>query len=348
MLSEDPLARHSERRIQKPLMTKPDLIFQPVEIKQIQYEDRTFSMRSKAFSSPMLVKSIRRHGVLTPLTLQTTGEGLYRIICGFRRYRIARNLAIMTIPARIVRDIESRELFEMAIAENVCGKPLSDLEKGTIVAKLCENFGVSQEEIVRDYLEVLGIRPDRFHCSRYLAISKLSEELRDRLDLISINTALALARWSSKERSVYMQVLECFRTTRSQQRALLKVLDDLRERVSRESGHKFNLEKLWESSGCADLVESKKSNPGLLIEEILARLQKLNRPELEAMQETYQREIAGLNIPSGVNFHPPNFFEGEKIDVRFSMTGAVQLEGIARELLRISRQPGLRSIFELL
>ena len=329
-------------------MNEPDLIFQPVETKKIQYEDRTFAMRSNSSSSPILLKSIRRYGVLVPLTLQTTGEGLYRIICGFRRYRVARDLAIRTIPARVIGNVESRELFEMAIAENVCGKPLSDFEKATAVAKLCENFGVSQEELVRDYLELLGIRPDRFHCSRYLAISKLSEELRDRLDLISIYTALALARWSSNERAIYMQVLEYFRTTRSQQRELLKVLDDLRERLSREEGHKCTVEKLWKSSGCADLVENKKSNPGLLVEEILKRLQKLNRPELEAMRGAYQREVEGLNIPSGVNFYPPEFFEGGEIDVRFSMTGAAQLEGIARELLRISRQPGLRSIFELL
>ena len=329
-------------------MNEPDLIFQPVETKKIQYEDRTFAMRSNSSSSPILLKSIRRYGVLVPLTLQTTGEGLYRIICGFLRYRVARDLAIRTIPARVIGNVESRELFEMAMAENVCGEPLSDFEKATVLAKLCENFGVSQEELVRDYLELLGIRPDRFHCSRYLAISKLSAELRDRLDLISINTALALARWASNDRAIYMEVLEYFLTTRSQQRELLKVLDDLRERLSRESGHKFDLEKLWESSGCAGLVESKKSNPGLLVEEILTRLQKLNRPELEAMRRTYQREVAGVNIPSGVNFYPPDFFEGGEIDVRFSMTGAAQLEEIARELLRVSRQPGLRSIFELL
>jgi ParB/RepB/Spo0J family partition protein len=329
-------------------MTKLDLVFQRVEIKKIEHKDRTFSMRSNASSSPVLVKSICRHGVLAPLTLQSTGEDGYRIVCGFRRYRVARDLAIREIPARIVGDINPRELFEMAIGENMWGETLSDFEKGTVVAKLCKHFGVSQEEIVRDYLGLLGIRQDRFHCSRYLAIARLPEELRDRLDLISINIALALARWPSKERFVYMQVLECFRTTRSQQRELLQVLDDLRERSSRELGHEWNLEKLWKSSGCADLVESQKSNSSLLVEEILTRLQKLNRPELEAMRKNYQREVAGLKVPSGVNFHPPNFFEGDKIDVRFSMTGSAQLESIARELLRISRQPGLRSIFELL
>ena len=109
-------------------MNEPDLIFQPVETKKIQYEDRTFAMRSNSSSSPILLKSIRRYGVLVPLTLQTTGEGLYRIICGFRRYRVARDLAIRTIPARVIGNVESRELFEMAMDENVCCEPLSDIE----------------------------------------------------------------------------------------------------------------------------------------------------------------------------------------------------------------------------
>jgi len=52
----------------------------------------------------MLVASIRKHGVLQPITLAASGQGAFKIVAGERRFRAARACGLATIPARIMTE----------------------------------------------------------------------------------------------------------------------------------------------------------------------------------------------------------------------------------------------------
>ena len=329
-------------------MSKLNPAFQWVGITSIQHRDRTFAVRSSPSPSPALLKSIRRYGVISPLTLQQVEDDGYRIICGFRRCRAARDLGLTALPARVLAKAEPRDLFETSLTENLWSEPLSDFEKGTVIARLYEEFGVSQEEIIADYLELLGIKQDPFHFSQYRSVSRLPGELRERLAEIPVATALALARWTSSDRSIYLDVLDRLRPTHSHQKELLQLLGDLRERSRRQPEAASSLGEMWKSAGCPAVLENQELNRSTAIEAILAGLRRLCRPELDRMNWEYHKQIDGLNVPGGVNLCPPRFFEGDKIDVHFSLTSAAQLETVARQLLRMARQPELHNIFELL
>ena len=64
-----------------------------------------------------LIESIKRHGVITPLTLAPDGDGRFTIIAGERRYRAARQAKLKEVPAQ-VREADG-EALALAVAENV-------------------------------------------------------------------------------------------------------------------------------------------------------------------------------------------------------------------------------------
>src|SRR5689334_18297764 len=86
-----------------------------------------------------LVASVKRHGIITPLTLSQDGEGRYAIIAGERRYRAAKAAKLREVPAQ-VREVEG-EALTLAVAENVIRADLSPLEEARAYRRLVDEHG---------------------------------------------------------------------------------------------------------------------------------------------------------------------------------------------------------------
>ena len=87
-----------------------------------------FNPRSEFADEQMaeLVESVKRHGIITPLTLAPDGEG-FTIIAGERRYRAAKQAKLKEVPAQ-VRD-EDGDALILAVAENVIRADLTPVEE---------------------------------------------------------------------------------------------------------------------------------------------------------------------------------------------------------------------------
>jgi len=65
-----------------------------------------------------LADSIKATGVLQPVLLRRALDGGYQLVAGERRLRAAQYAGLEMIPA-IVREVDDREMLELAIVENV-------------------------------------------------------------------------------------------------------------------------------------------------------------------------------------------------------------------------------------
>src|SRR5436190_19453131 len=74
-----------------------------------------------------LIESVKRHGIISPLTLSRDGDGRYAIIAGERRYRAAKAAQLREVPAQ-VREADG-DAVALAAAENVTRADLSPLEE---------------------------------------------------------------------------------------------------------------------------------------------------------------------------------------------------------------------------
>ena len=98
-----------------------------------------------------LADSIRRYGILQPLTVRKTDDNecyAYELIAGERRLRAARLLGYFTVPCIII-EADERLSAEMAIIENLLREDLNMFEQAYGFRQLIDNYGMTQEEVAR-------------------------------------------------------------------------------------------------------------------------------------------------------------------------------------------------------
>ena len=90
-----------------------------------------------------LSESIKRHGLLQPIIVIEKADG-YMLLAGERRLR-ASKLAGFTKIKAIVADIESKNLRELALIENIQREDLNPVELAIAYKELIEEYKITQE-----------------------------------------------------------------------------------------------------------------------------------------------------------------------------------------------------------
>ena len=94
-----------------------------------------------------LSDSIRRHGLLQPLSVRRSGSG-YELIAGERRLRAAQMAGLSVIPC-IIMQMDDRESGMAAMVENLQRQDLDFIEEAQGIANLMSLYSMSQEQIAR-------------------------------------------------------------------------------------------------------------------------------------------------------------------------------------------------------
>jgi ParB family chromosome partitioning protein len=95
-----------------------------------------------------LTESVKEHGILQPILVRRLGVDRYELIAGERRFRAAQGASLSAVPA-IVRDLDDRQMLEVALIENVQREDISALDAAAAYQRLAEEFGLTQEEIAQ-------------------------------------------------------------------------------------------------------------------------------------------------------------------------------------------------------
>ncbi len=94
-----------------------------------------------------LADSIRRHGILQPLSVRRVGSG-YELIAGERRLRAGQMAGLTEIPC-IVMSMDDQESSMAALVENLQRQDLDFIEEAKGIALLMDSFSMSQEQASR-------------------------------------------------------------------------------------------------------------------------------------------------------------------------------------------------------
>ena len=94
-----------------------------------------------------LAISIRMNGILQPITVRETDKG-YELVSGERRLRASRLAGMVTIPC-IVVDVTDLKSAVFSLIENLQRQNLGYFEEALAIARLMQEFGLSQEDAAR-------------------------------------------------------------------------------------------------------------------------------------------------------------------------------------------------------
>lgn len=92
-----------------------------------------------------LSESIKKNGILQPLTVRKLENGTYELIAGERRLRASKLAGINQVPC-IVITADERQSAILALIENLQRQDLNLFEEASAIQQLIDDWGVTQEE----------------------------------------------------------------------------------------------------------------------------------------------------------------------------------------------------------
>ena len=94
-----------------------------------------------------LIASVTEKGIIEPLVVRQRGAR-YQIIAGERRYHAAVQAGLQELPV-VIRDVDDREMLELALVENIQRKDLTPFEESEAMQSLAQRCGYTHEDLAK-------------------------------------------------------------------------------------------------------------------------------------------------------------------------------------------------------
>jgi ParB family chromosome partitioning protein len=118
-----------------------------------------------------LAASIRKLGIVQPLTVRESAGGRYQLIAGERRLRAARLAGLTHVPA-YVRTADDQAMLELALVENIQREDLDAVEVAISFQRLIEECRLTQEQLSE------RVGKQRSTVANYLRLLRLPAEIQ--------------------------------------------------------------------------------------------------------------------------------------------------------------------------
>ena len=218
-----------------------------------------------------LAESIRRHGILQPLSVRRTATG-YQLIAGERRLRAGVQAGLTEVPCLLMR-LDNQESGAISLVENLQRQDLSYIETAQGIQTLMARYAMSQEQVAR----LLG---------------KSQSSIANKLRLLQ------------HSRPVLEQLRQTGLTERHA-RALLKLRDDVQKLqaisvIARQGMTVAKAEQYIESLLAQKQAKAPKANVGAFLNNLnqsLARIQLSGIPAVSERRETDSQIVLTITIP---------------------------------------------------
>ena len=127
-----------------------------------------------------LMASISEKGIIEPLVVRQKGER-FQIVAGERRYQAAVQVGLMELPV-VIRDVDDREMLEIALVENLQRKDLTAFEEAEALHSLVQRYGHTHEDLAR------RLGKSRTAITESLSLTKMPDEVRNLCRLADISS----------------------------------------------------------------------------------------------------------------------------------------------------------------
>jgi len=152
-----------------------------------------------------LADSIKKQGVIQPITIRKLDDEQYQLISGERRLKASKIAGLIDIPAYI-KDATDKEMLEMALVENIQREDLNAIEIASSYQRLMDECGLTQELLSE------RVSKNRTTVANYLRLLKLPKEIQKGVieNKISMGHARALINIPSTDTqlSVFKTIID--------------------------------------------------------------------------------------------------------------------------------------------
>tara|TARA_B100000902_G_scaffold31410_1_gene37616 strand:+ start:3253 stop:4116 length:864 start_codon:yes stop_codon:yes gene_type:complete len=144
-----------------------------------------------------LTDSIKEYGLIQPITVRKINNLEYELISGERRLQASKLAGLTQIPV-FIKNINTNQMLEVALVENIQRQDLDPIEIALSLQKLTEEYSINQEKLGKK------IGKNRSTISNYLRLLKLDPiiqaGLRDKI--ITMGHAKAIINIVDKKKQI--------------------------------------------------------------------------------------------------------------------------------------------------
>lgn len=317
------------------------MICREIEFNAIDFENETFRISEEVVSAPLLA-SLREIGQLNPVVL-LEGDGLYRIVCGFRRLYALRQIGASGVFARILegKSTELPGVFDLALWDNLSHRNLEPLEKARVIFKLENDFGISEEMLMQVYLPRLDLAPHKQTLHAYTMLHALHPDLRGlfktgRLTQASIE---CLSEMPPSSREAIVAAMQGMRLSSSLQRKFFGLLEDLAAMNDSEPGAFIKDPRVMV------VLNSDPLSPGERGDRVCEILYRYRYPGVSQAGDRFMEQKKMLGLPGSVRVTAEPYFETPNLHVEFTARDAERFRKMASELFEASQKPELDLLY---
>lgn len=227
---------------QNQAVTKNTNLIAISEITPSKYQPRT-EFDPEALKA--LVESIKEKGVLQPLLVRRQGNK-YELIAGERRWRASKIAGLNEVPV-IIKEMNDKEVLEVALVENLLRENLSAIEEAEGFQRLIDEFSHTQEALS----QIVG--KSRSHIANMLRLLTLPDDVKTlvkegRLSagharaLVGLENALTLAQTIIAKDMSVRQVEELVAKQKEPKKEkAAKIKDDDLAAIEKDLNHELGL-----------------------------------------------------------------------------------------------------------
>lgn len=223
-----------------------------------------------------LAESIKKHGIINPITVRKLGNK-YEIIAGERRFKASQSIGLKEIPA-IVIEADDKKTAELALIENIQRKELSPIEEGMSYEKILQIGDITQSELSKQ----LGKKQSTI--ANKIRLLKLDDSVKEALLNEKISERHARSLLKLYDRNDQKRMLERI----INERLTVRQTDKEIEKIVEEKGEMIEMDKninLPSSNMIFDKNEEQIAEPGNVVNPSFVDVNKIEEKSEDIFNE---------------------------------------------------------------
>jgi hypothetical protein len=283
-----------------------------------------------------LKASIERFGVLNPPYLFRKSDGSFRVVAGYRRLLALRELRWSDTVCQILPDdFPPFEALLLNLHDNLVHRRLNSVEKGMVLHRLASFL--TKEEIVINFLPILGIPSNRQALQEFLCLEELEETIRISIAMERLSPRVA-GLMNSLGRGDRLRINDLFVSLRWSFNLQWQAAIWITEIASREGR---SVREVIEDERIGAILKNDKMNSPQKGRAIVRMLREWRFPAITEYERVFKKRVSDLHLPSKVRIIPPQFFEGVDSKLEIVFRKGTELKETVE---RLSRTSGLEEI----